>query len=100
MLSILSWLFVVIIKVLTAHFGGAYVIFNFAGGGSPIPTVVPPLDERHILRAICIYTVDPKKHRYFSFIILPDVDRFSIVFHLWIQQEISNKTLVMFPTIR
>ena len=39
-----------------------------------------------------------KDQRYFPFITLPSVNRFSKFFHSWIQQEIYNKTLVTFPT--
>jgi len=45
----------------------------------------------------CIYTVSQNKPTIL--LIHNLVCQFSKFFHLWIQQEICNKTLVMFPTI-
>jgi len=45
-----------------------------------------------------MYTVSQKHTRYYSFITLPNVGRFPKIFHRWIQQDISNKHFVTFPT--
>jgi len=50
-------------------------------------------------RCIQRYTLWVKKdQRYFPFITLPNVDRFSKFFHFCMQQEICNKILVTFST--
>jgi len=49
------------------------------------------------IREILQYTLWVKKdQRYYSFVTLANVDEFPIFFHLWIQQEICNKTLSCF----
>ena len=45
-----------------------------------------------------LYCQSKKDQQYYSFITLTNDDRFSKIFRLWIQQEICNTTLVMFPT--
>ena len=49
------------------------------------------------------YTVSQKRLTIFfvhTFVTLPNVDRFSKLFHHWIQQEICNTIVVMFPVAR
>jgi len=73
----------------------SYLLHVFVLGGSIYHCICIVLYYYFLFYIHC----ESKNHQpYYTCINLKNVGQFSKFFYLWIQQEICNKTLIMFPT--